>query len=458
MKLTIIGGGGVRTPLMVNGLIRWHERVNVDRLVLFDTDTEKLNVIGNLVSHLVQEKGSPFQVEVATDLREAVKNADFIYTAIRVGGDVSRVVDEKIPLKYGVLGQETTGPGGFAMALRTIPVMLEYAKIIEEVSPDAWVVNFTNPSGLITEALQKYTNIKIVGICDAPSSMKLEIAKFLKEPADDVYIKYFGLNHLGWINRITVNGEDRLPDIIDRYDEFAKGFPHMSSFSKTFIQQLNMLPNEYLYYYYFREEAVQNIRQSSRTRGEQIVELNKSLLSQVEDCIKKGQLQKALDIYEKILSERTSSYMSNETGSAKSDESVTLESEGYEGLAMSIIEGILHNRRKTLVLNVPNQGVLSSLKDDDVVEVTCLLDSHGPVPLAVGQIPDRVQGLIHSVKEYERLTVSAAVSGNYEQALLALTVHPLVCSYSLAKKILDDYLIDHRAFLPQFRKRSGIHA
>lgn len=457
MKLTLIGGGGVRTPLMVNGLIRWQNKIPIDHLVLYDTDKQKLQVIGKLVSHLVEKNGSPFRVEVTSNLRQAVQGADFIYTAIRVGGETGRVIDERVPLKYGILGQETTGPGGFSMALRTIPIMLEYAKVIEEVSPDAWVVNFTNPSGLITEALQKHTNLKIIGICDAPSSMKLEIAKFLGKSADDVYVNYFGLNHLGWINRIMVHGKDRLLEIIKRFDAFTEGFPHMSSFSKELIQQLNLLPNEYLYYYYYREDAVNNIRQSSHTRGEQIVSLNDTLLMQIEKALQEGKLEEALTTYESIMSERSSSYMSNETGTSHGKEVVTLEEEGYEGLAMSIIEGIVHNQKKILILNVPNKGIISDLRDDDVVEVPCMLDKNGPVPLAVGHIPDRVGGLIQSVKAYERLTVSAAVDGDYDQALLALTVHPLVCSHTLAKKILDDYLVEHEVYLQHF-KRSSIHA
>lgn len=453
MKLTLIGGAGVRTPLMVNGLVRWHQSVPIEKLVLYDVDEKKLQVIGELVSHLVREKGAPFQVEVQTDLRQAVSGADFIYTAIRVGGEKGRVVDEKIPLKYGVLGQETTGPGGFAMALRTIPVMLEMAEVIEKESPGAWVVNFTNPSGLITEALLKHSSLKVIGICDAPSSMKLEIAKFLGETPDDVYVHYFGLNHLGWVNRIMVKGEDRLPELLQKFEQFTKSFSHMASFSGDFIRQLGMLPNEYLYYYYYRDQTVRNIANSEKTRGEQIVSLNETLITQVSQALARGQLSQALDVYENIMSKRTGSYMQAETGSEPSGEQVTLESEGYEGLAMAILESVIHNEKDVLVLNVQNNGAISELRDDDVVEVSCVLDRNGPLPIAVGTVPDSVKGLIQSVKQYERLTVSAAVTGDYDEALFALTVHPLVCSQALAKSILDDYLEAHALYLPQFRNK-----
>jgi 6-phospho-beta-glucosidase len=451
LKLTLIGGGGVRTPLMVDGLIRWQHEVPIEKLVLYDSNPEKLEIIGGLVSHLVLAKGAPFEVEVTTNVREAVMGADFIYTAIRVGGDEARVVDERIPLKYGIIGQETTGPGGFAMALRTIPVMLEYAKIIEELAPNAWLINFTNPSGLITEALRKHTNLKVIGICDAPSSMKLEIAKFLKEQEDDIYINYFGLNHLGWIDKIMVKGKDYLPDIIENYNQFKEGYPHMSCFSRELVETLNLLPNEYLYYYYYREQAVENMKQSINTRGEQIVKLNHILLGKLKDKVKQGNLQEALNIYEEIMSERNRSYMTVETGSSHTDQLVTLESEGYEGLAMSILSSIAQNKKKLLILNVPNHGVIPELNHEDVIEVSCLLDGNGPVPLSVGKLPNQVQGLVQTVKQYERLTIDAAVNGNYESAVMALAIHPLVSSYSLAKRIVEDYFIQHKEYLPQFR-------
>jgi 6-phospho-beta-glucosidase len=454
MKLTLIGGGGVRTPLMVDGLVRWQNDVPIEKLVLYDSNPEKLETIGGLVSHLVNEKGSPFEVEVTSNIRKAVIGADFIYTAIRVGGDEGRVVDERVPLKYGIIGQETTGPGGFAMALRTIPVMLEYAKVIEELAPNAWLINFTNPSGLITEALEKHTKLKVIGICDAPSSMKLEVAKFLKKQADDIRINYFGLNHLGWVDSILAEGKDYLPEIIENYNQFIKGYPHMSCFSEDLVRTLNLLPNEYLYYFYYREQVVDNINKSNNTRGEQIVKLNRILLDKLKDKVKQGNLQEALNIYEEIMSERSSSYMSTETGGKHGEEPVALESEGYDGLAMSILSSISQNKKRTLILNVPNQGVIPELNDDDVVEVSCLLDGNGPVPLSVGKIPTQVKGLVQTVKEYERLTIEAAVNGDYECAVMALAIHPLVNSYSLAKSILEDYLIQHKQYLPQF-KRGG---
>lgn len=453
MKLTIIGGAGVRTPTMITDLIRRHQEIPIDLLTIHDISQERIDVIGTLIQYLVHKQGSPFKVAFTTDIVEAVRDADFIYMAIRVGGEKGRAVDERVALRHGVLGQETTGPGGFAMALRTIPVLLDYARVIEQHAPNAWVVNFTNPAGLISEALTRHTSLKVIGICDAPSAMKLDIGKFLNEPAETININYSGLNHLGWISRIWVNGKDRLPEIIDNYDRFAQVCPHMACFSPSLIKQLNMLPNEYLYYFYYREQAVNNILQSKQTRGEQILQINTKLIATLKETLKNEGIEPAIAAYTAAMTERQNSYMSAETGSQhQSGQANTemFENEGYAGLAMSIMSAIYNNKKTNLILNVRNNGVINFLKDDDVIEVPCLLDSNGPVPLGVGAMPEHAKALVHSIKQYERYTVSAAVTGSYDDAIMALTVHPLVCSHSLAKQILDDYLEQHKAYLPQF--------
>jgi 6-phospho-beta-glucosidase len=454
LKLTLLGGAGVRVPLMVQGLIHWQKDVQIDKLVLYDLNAEKLDTIGKLVTHIVQKEGAPFEVEITSDLRKAIKDSDFIYTAIRVGNEKGRVIDERVALKHGVLGQETTGAGGFSMALRTIPVMLDLAKVIEELAPNAWVINFTNPSGLITEALLKHTSLKVIGICDAPSSMKIGISKFLQKNDDHVFIDYFGLNHLGWIKKVMVQGENHLPKVIENYNDFVQKFPHMGAFSEDLIKTLNLLPNEYLYYYFYRDQAVANITNSANTRGEQIVQLNETLIKQLKPKVNNGDLAGALNIYKAILDQRNNSYMSAETGSTTEEATNSVSTEGYDGLAMSILSSIVNNKDKQLILNVKNNSTIPELNDDDVIEVTCLLNQNGPVPLAVGKTPPEVKGLLTTVKEYERLTIEAAVTGNYEKGVLALTIHPLVNSHTLAKKIVDDYIVQHQEFLPLFQNRS----
>lgn len=464
MKLTIIGGAGVRTPVMIHGLIRRHREIPVKELCIYDTSEEKREVIGSVIRHLAQAQRAPFTVRLVADAAEAVRGADFIYTAIRVGGEHGRIVDEKAALRHGVLGQETTGPGGLAMALRTIPVMLEYANLIEREAPRAWVINFTNPAGLITEALCRHTTLKVIGICDAPSSLKLDIARFLGERPEAVRVNYFGLNHLGWINRVLVRGEDRLPEIVDNYDRFAETSPHMGCFSPELIRRLGMIPNEYLYYYYYRDQAVERLLNAGRTRGEQVAELSRRLLEELKPLVQNGDMDGALQAYSRIMEERHNSYMAAETGMKRPaqqqesgrrfEEGRMFEDEGYAGLAMGVMSAICNNRTSCFVLNVPNQGALEGLAPEDVAELPCMVDANGPVPLAVGSVPDAAKGLILSVKHYERLAVSAAVNGSRDDALMALAAHPLVGSVPLAERILNDYLDAHAVHLPQFEKRS----
>jgi len=454
MKLALIGGAGVRTPMLISGLIKWREEVQVDTLTIYDIDQERMDVIRALVSKIVKDSATPLKVEFTTDFKQAVQNAAFIYFAIRVGGERGRAIDERIPLKYGVLGQETTGPGGFAMAMRTIPVMLKYCEEIQKYAPDAWVINFTNPSGLIAQALRKYTKLKVIGICDGPSFMRLNIAKYLKCPPEEIYINYYGLNHLGWVNQVWAKGENVLPRIIADFDNFANVFTHMRVFSKQLIQSLKVLPNEYLYYFYYREQAVANILSSPQTRGEQIVELNEKLFKQLKEAINvKGDVEEAFRIYESIMGERSNSYMQAETGNAGGDEKhdAEMELEGYAGLAMSIISSIKRNKPTPMILNILNNGNISELQNDDVVEVPCIVDQNGPLPMSVGPVDEGVLGLLQTVKEYERYTVSAAVNGSYEDALKALAIHPLVNSFSLAKSILDGYIEAHGADFPNLQ-------
>lgn len=452
MKLTILGGGGVRTPLLVNGLIRNNDKLGITELFLFEKDKEKFNTIGKVIEYIADKFNCPFSIIMTDNIEEAVRESDFIYTALRVGGDKGRIIDEKVALKYGVLGQETVGAGGFAMALRTIPVLLDYFKYIEEYAPDAWVINFTNPSGIITQALKEHTNHKkIIGICDAPSQMKREIADFLNVEEDSIFVNYFGLNHFGWINKLMINGEDKLEEIIQSDTKATAEFLKQFGFEDELIKTINLIPNEYLYYYYYRTEAVNNILNSKETRGGQIKELNNTLINEVKAMVDRDEMELALETYLNIMSERTNTYMIRETGNKNIKEDLlSLDVEGYEGLAISIMDSIINNNMRTLALNVESMGNIKSLGDNEIIETTCLIDGNGPVPLSIGEIPLGYEGLIKNIKEFEKLTISAAINGNYQDAVLALTIHPLVMSYTIAKNIVDDYLIYHKEYLPQF--------
>ena len=458
MKLVLVGSG-VRTPLMIHGLIQRQTDLGLAEVVLHDDDAERLWTMGRFAAFVAERGGATFAVRAEHDAREALRGADFVFTAIRVGQDAHRVLDEQIPLRHGVLGQETTGPGGLAMALRTIPVLLSYATMLQDVAPDAWVVNFTNPAGLITQALRAQTGLKVIGICDTPTSMRTSLASFLGRNPDEVRLDYVGLNHLGWVRRVLVDGRDRLPELVDRYDELRRHSHEWALFDPGLIRQLGLLPNEYLYYFYSRDQAVRHIRESGGTRGGQIREINDALWRELGADVADGRLPEALANYERRMRFRSSTYMARERGTAVEEPTGNLDdflgSEGYAALALDVMEAIARQRPARLVLNVPNDGCLPELRRDDVVEVTTMVDAHGPVPLATGGLPEAAVPLTVAVKAYERLAVEAALTGSREAAVAALMAHPLVGSYPLAVTLVDELVAAHGAFLPGFERVRG---
>ena len=345
------------------------------------------------------------------------------------------------------------------MALRTIPAMLGYARMIVEVAPDAFLVNFTNPVGIVIQALSDHTDVRCVGVCDGPIEMKRSVARFLGVPGDEVHVDYFGLNHAGWIHRVLVDGRDQLPDLLDRYEELQLAEESWRLFEPELVRSIGMLPMEYLYFYYYRQQAVENVLSSGGTRGGQIAALNAALWPALRERIDAGDLPGAETEWEHAMDARDATYFSRERGEPvpdafddrDDDEAEMFEGDGYEGLATAVMVAAVRRRKVPLILNVPNRGAIPQLRETDVVEVTCLADEHGVHPLAQGAMPDPARALIEPIKEYERLTVQAAVEGSYDAALRALLVHPLVGSYPLAKSILDDYLSAHAEFLSYLR-------
>jgi 6-phospho-beta-glucosidase len=383
----------------------------------------------------------------------------FVFSAIRVGQERARALDEQIALKHGVLGQETTGPGGFAMALRTIPAMLEYARLIEDVAPDAILVNFTNPVGIIVQALSDHSSIRVVGVCDGPIDMKRSVAQLLRVPGDEVHVDYAGLNHAGFIHRVLVDGRERMPELLDRYEELRAQDESWRLFDAELVRTLGLLPMEYLYFYYYRDRAVENVLRSHGTRGEQIAELNDGLWPVIRERVENGDLDGARRAWEQTMEARHSTYFARErgedvtTGDEASDEDEPIEmfeGDGYEGLATAVIAAAVRRLKIPLIVNTKNRGAIDGMSDDDVVEVTSLVDQHGASALAQGSLSPAAHALLDPIKAYERLTVQAAVEGSYTAALEALVVHPLVGSYPVAKGILDDYLSSHAEHLTRF--------
>ncbi len=446
MKLAILGGGGIRTPMLVSALIQHQEGLGVNEVWLMDIDQQRLNLTGKVIDQVIYKTGTSISIHRTVDANTALKDADFVVTTFRVGGMAHRIIDEKVALDMNVLGQETTGPGGFAMALRTIPVLKQYIEKMSSLCPDAWLLNFANPSGLLTEYILNHSGWeKAVGICDGPSGMLSTAANYLGCPTGDLYMEYFGLNHLGWIRKLELRGEDLLPKVLDSYKQVQEdlGLP----FDPQFISELSLIPNEYLHYFYASRGSVEKILRSEKTRGEYINDLNEAFYKEIES-VSSGQLIE--DAYQAYQLKRWESYMAAETGREnKPHQGSAIEAEGYSGVALNIIRSMQGVGKNILILNVRNSGSISHFPNDAVVEIPAVIGAGSIKPITIGEIPLECLGLMNLIKSYERLTIKAALSKSYSQALHALTIHPLVMDGDLAKRLLDQYILKHQGFFPE---------
>lgn len=423
MKIAVIGGAGVRAPLLVNGLTR--SDLPIEEIGLFDIDQERLAVISSLASSFAPS------VRSYTDARACVAGADFIFMSIRAGGVAARARDEAIAIEHDVVGQETVGPGGFAMAVRNIPHAVEYARLIEREAPHAWVVNFTNPVGVVTQAMTTATHARVIGICDTPTELFEDVAHLLGVDSSRCYFDYFGLNHLGWLREVYYDGEPQLSRAWQD-PELLRRIYRAPLFDVAFLQSLRLLPTEYLFYYYSHHAALANMRKAGQTRGGAIAHLNDRLFHDLSNA---GADRRR--VYERYLEARNSGYMQIESGASQPIErSPWAELTGYDKIALSVVRAIHFNSNAIIPLNVPNRGAVRELDDADVVELPCVVNANGARPLNVGAVPDRVRGLLVQVKEYERLTVEAALTRSLDTATHALTVNPLVGERDLAENLL----------------------
>lgn len=443
MKITVIGGAGVRTVIFINGLLQRYRKLNIDEVVLYDIDKEKQEIIGKLCKYVVARKNEELKVRVADDAVSAIKDADYIVTTLRVGGDHARTVDEALALKCGVIGQETTGIGGFSMAVRTIPALLDYSRLIKEYAGDAWIFNFTNPSGLVTQALNSAGYEKIIGICDAPSSTKYRMAEKLGVSENRLYVEFFGLNHLSWIKSVKLDGKEILNDLLCD-NEFLSSIQEFSIFDSELLRSIGYLPNEYLYYYYHREKVLENMLKATEARGKAIEEVNIKMMQELKKIDIDNNPEEALQIFLYYMQVRENSYMRVEAGTEKATniEKGKLEVPdgiGYAGVMLDCIEGMQSIEGRNMVLSVKNNGSIPFLRDEDVVEMTCNVSQNGIVPVKVQDVPEHCELLIRLIKRYERMTVEYINTKDREKALGALMMHPLINSYSLGEKLLDCY-------------------
>jgi 6-phospho-beta-glucosidase len=448
MKVTVLGAGGVRAPKLVGSFLRRQARLGLTELALMDTNGARLELMAALTAPLEAATGGA-RVTRTTDARAALTGADFVITTFRVGDLAARAVDERVALDLGVLGQETTGPGGYAMGLRTLPVLFDYLEVMRQVCPDAWLLNFANPAGMLAEAVIHDGGWpRAVGICDSPAAMQRGAAHLLNVPAREVHLDYFGLNHLGWARGVWHQGRDRLPELIARIDAAGgtvAGYP----FARGLLPALGLLPNEYLYYYY-SPDAVANLQRAGRTRGEQLLALNERLFAELERARAAEDFDAMQASFARYHQARGETYFAAETGQA-AVEHPPEDEEGYAGVALNVIEALVGapGAANALILNVANAGAIAGMRADDVVETVCYVAQGVIRPLAVGAVPDHALGLMKQVKAYERLTIEAALTGSYRAALAALVLHPLVPSPAVAEQLLQAYLEQHGALLPK---------
>ena len=415
LKIAVIGGGSTYTPELIDGIVRYHDELPVECVSLHDISTDRLKVVGGLAARMLAKAG--IELVTTTDRAEALADADFVIAQLRVGGMAARALDERIPLKYGVIGQETTGPGGFAKALRTLPVMLDIARDIAALAPNAWLINFTNPSGLVTRALLNHTDVRAMGLCNVPINMQRNTAKALGVAPEQVELDYVGLNHLSWVRHVWLDGEDVLPRLLQDPD-IRTAYP----VDEQFIGSLGMLPNYYLRYYVHPDRAVEEQRNKDQTRAEYLQTVEAELLAMYADP--------ALDHKPALLDERGGAY--------------------YSTAAVELIRAIAQDRREVHIVNIRNGDTLPDLPPDSVVEVPAVIGRAGARSLTCGRLPARIRGLLAAVDAYEELTVQAALTGDEDTALLALLAHPLVPSWDVAKALWADLKSAHRDYLPQF--------
>jgi 6-phospho-beta-glucosidase len=425
MKITIIGGAGVRVPLLVNGLMQ--SDLPIADITLFDLDLERQNVIGRLTTRFA----GGARVRASTDLAEAVEGADYVFISIRVGGIQGRARDEAIALAHGLVGQETIGPGGFAMAVRTIPAVVSYATEVARRAPHAWIVNFTNPVGIVTQAVRQATGARIIGICDTPTELFEDVAHALDLPSAECYFDYVGLNHLGWVREVYHRGVPQLARLWDRPDLLGKIY-RAPLFEVERLQGLRLLPTEYVYYYYRADDAFANITRAGESRGAVVDRLNTQLFCDLEDTARDPVVT-----YEQYLAERNASYMQIESGAAAPlERSPWAELTGYDKIALQTVRGIHFNLGTIVPLNVENRGNLPELESGDVIEAPCVVNANGALPLHVGPAPATVRDLLVRVKDYERRTVKAGLTQARADAIDALASNPLIASPAQAAALV----------------------
>ncbi len=430
MKLVVIGGGSSYTPELIEGVILHKDSLPITEVVLIDVEMglDKVRINTEFARRMVKKAGLPIQVSYTLDRKEGLKDAAFVITQLRVGGLDARAKDERIPLTYGVIGQETTGPGGCFKAFRTIPVLLDICKDMEQVCPDAWLINFTNPAGIVTEAVLKYTKVKCIGLCNVSINMKHDAAQRLQVDAEELDCRFIGLNHLSVMNHAFYQGADRIEDVlaVSNSESVVKNIEKNDEMD-TLAREMGCMFSPYLQYFYSEKEMLKKETEEAisitGTRADQVKKVEKDLFTCYQD--------ENLEEKPEALSKRGGSR--------------------YSEAAINLIDSLYNDRQDVQVVDVMNHGTIPQLPDDCVIETNCVIGKDGARPLADVEVPAEILGLIEQVKAYEILAIEAAVTGDRRKALMALMNNPLVHDVKDARGILEDMIKAHAAYLPQFQ-------
>ncbi|SDZ17521.1 6-phospho-beta-glucosidase [Bacillus sp. 166amftsu] len=432
IKIATIGGGSSYTPELIEGFIKRYDELPVRELWLVDIEAgrEKLEIVGNLARRMVEKAGVPMEIHLTLDRRQALQDADFVTTQMRVGLLDARIKDERIPLQLGLIGQETNGAGGLFKALRTIPVLLEIAEEMQELCSNAWLINFTNPAGMVTEALLRYSeHKKVIGVCNVPFNMHMSISNMLGVEMERVHIDFAGLNHMVFGIHVYVDDQEVTEKVLEMLGNPAIQMSMKNiaplPWNPRFLKSLGVVPCPYHRYYYktknILDEELEAFK-SGKTRAEIVKKLEEDLFELYKD--------EKLDMKPPQLEKRGGAY--------------------YSDAACNVISSIYNDKKEIQVLNIQNKGAINEVDYDSAVEVSCIVTKNGPVPLTMGKLPIQIQGLIQQIKSFERVGAEAAVTGSYDKALLALTINPLIPSDDLAEAVLQKLLEAHKEYLPQF--------
>ncbi len=430
LKVTVVGGGSTYTPELFNGFLKRQETFPLDELWLYDIDSERLGVVGDFIQRIADKEKAKFKIVLTTDRKAAIQNSSYVITQLRVGKMKARKEDEYLGKRHGLIGQETTGVGGMAKALRTIPVVIDIAKEIKELAPDAMLVNFANPAGLVTEALFRFMpSVQSVGVCNVAITIKMEILNQLNQSfdmqiqPDEAEIKCLGLNHLTWFYGFEVNGVDYWPQVMSAVIQEA-GKDQELRFDVNTLRNLNMLPNDYLRYFYYKQKLIEQQKNWPPSRAEVVHEIETNLLKEYSDPTQ--------NTFPKDMMKRGGAY--------------------YSTVATQLLNSHFNDIKQTQVVNIRHGGAIEGWDPDWVVEMPCSVSAKGIEPIPTQPLPPVCAGLVAQVKAYEILTAEAALTGERRLAYQALLVHPLGPPADKVEAVLEDLLKTNRGYLPNFFK------